>query len=262
MDALKFSIILLAIIAVNVPTILAEIAFVRPNSSSECPGEPCLTLDEYARNATDYFNPGTEFIFLAGEHFLTVDLYLGNTHNISLTGDKEVEILIEYGDIRLISSTDILFNFLLIQYMTSALTIDFSHSIAITNVTFMGQSNWDYMRAISSRGSSVRITDCSFSGGKTRAIEDIRGLIKIADTSNFTFSGNNLFTNITVGDFAAVVNVDDSVAAFNGVNTFYQNKGLISPPGSSLASSSSLVLASRYALVEFCGVNYFRENSK
>lgn len=140
MDTLKFSIVLLALILVNVPTFSAEKAYVHPSNSSDCPGEPCLTLDEYAENVTEYSIPGTEFIFLSGEHFLNIPLTLTSITNINLTGDSDNEAkiislsaLVRIGPL----SSDISLNFLQIQSDYYSLIVGNSDSIKITNVTFL-----------------------------------------------------------------------------------------------------------------------------
>ena len=50
-------------------------------------GEPCLTIDEYAESASEYFTDGSAFMFLAGNHSLKTMLDLTGTRDVTFTGE-------------------------------------------------------------------------------------------------------------------------------------------------------------------------------
>ena len=57
----------------------------RTNSSSrDCPGEPCLDLHQYIKQAEKYFTDGSTFIFLPGNHTLQTVASLSNFSNVTL----------------------------------------------------------------------------------------------------------------------------------------------------------------------------------
>ena len=42
--------------------------YVKPYKHTTCPGDPCLTLEEYRNAADDYFLSDSEFIFIPGDY--------------------------------------------------------------------------------------------------------------------------------------------------------------------------------------------------
>lgn len=69
-------------------TVSAHVRFVKPdNYTLSCPGQPCLTLDNYAQKESEYFTSGATFVFLAGTHILQTRIILTNTANITLSGE-------------------------------------------------------------------------------------------------------------------------------------------------------------------------------
>lgn len=63
--------------------------FVVPDNSSDCPGEQCLSLDEYALQSVIYFRSGATFVFLPGNHSMRNTVELENAFNITLRGAVE-----------------------------------------------------------------------------------------------------------------------------------------------------------------------------
>ena len=62
--------------------------YVRPTepANATCPGQPCLTLDEYAENETEYFVSDIRMVFLPGEHKLSRVIDVTNATNVTLAG--------------------------------------------------------------------------------------------------------------------------------------------------------------------------------
>ena len=64
--------------------------FVKPNNvSTSCQSHmsPCLTLDEYAANQSEFFTSNSTFLFLPGNHTTTTVVLLVNVSNIVLRGN-------------------------------------------------------------------------------------------------------------------------------------------------------------------------------
>ena len=62
--------------------------YVKPTepTNATCPGQPCLTLDEYAENETEYFVSNIRMEFLPGEHKLSRVIDVANATNVTLVG--------------------------------------------------------------------------------------------------------------------------------------------------------------------------------
>ena len=64
--------------------------YVRPTepTNTSCPGQPCLTLNQYTNDFSHYFASDTVFKFLPGTHLMNRALEIRDIHNISLTGSN------------------------------------------------------------------------------------------------------------------------------------------------------------------------------
>ena len=72
---------------------VAKEVFVRPSENVTCSSQsPCLTLNEYAREADKYFRDNTTFIFLPGVHHLDLQLNLESLSNLTFLGSYEEEV--------------------------------------------------------------------------------------------------------------------------------------------------------------------------
>lgn len=67
----------------------ARLRYVLPNESSppSCPGQPCLTMEQYAELAGTYIISGSIFTFLHGSHGLESDIRLTNISDLTLRGE-------------------------------------------------------------------------------------------------------------------------------------------------------------------------------
>ena len=219
--------------------------YIHSNESSPCPGQPCFLLDEYARNVSSYSTrgTGTEVIFLSGEHTLTVSLNLNSVTNITFTGNDEVTIM--FAQTATFSGSDIMLNLLKIKYKGPfhALTIFHSHAV-LKDVDFVGiDQAYSMSEAVHCINSTMRIANCSFSGGLGKVVD-------IRDRSHVNFSGKNTFyENIyknVAGSSGGLIHVESSEAIFTDINTFYHNLG----PQVTTKSSK----------IEFHGLITFKEN--
>ena len=61
----------------------AVAVFVRPSENVTCPSQPCLTLNDYAREPGQYFLDNSTFLFLPGIHHLDYQLRVENVSNVN-----------------------------------------------------------------------------------------------------------------------------------------------------------------------------------
>ena len=69
------------------PTIL----YVKPTEDTQCPGEPCHTLEWYARNET---HSNTIMSFLPGTHNLTTDYNASHISNLTLMATQTDDVIV------------------------------------------------------------------------------------------------------------------------------------------------------------------------
>lgn len=254
-------VVLLALVSLLLPVFAAEY-FVKPNpSSTTCPTQSCLILNEYATNATRYFTSGSRFTLLEGEHYLDVTLNLTGVTGVTLSGgDKRTKIAVsEEGGITWTSSREITISLLDITYegdrmslSHSALRFENSHSIEIVNVRFTG-SQETYSQAIRLFNSTANFANCSFMNGHGE-----NGGAMYLETSMVTFSGTNLFSNNVAELSGGALYATHSTLGFSGTNTFLQNKAHSIFVGISYTGGAAVFTLLSHAL--FTGYSIFREN--
>ena len=165
---LLLSLWLLSAIILHCSTSLtvAKEVFVTPSDNVNCSFKsPCLTLNEYAREADKYFVNNTKFIFLPGVHYLDVQVSLENLSNVTFLGSYEVEV------------TQILFN----------------HRSKITRTNCMNVRVSDFVININGLAESEKHITAGLEFHKTRSI-----------LSNVTVFGNTTFRAIFVNDWSEV----------------------------------------------------------
>ena len=65
-----------------------SVYYVKPTPDTECPGNPCFTLSEYAQNASQYFTSSGTFHFLPGNHTFDRDIPVYNISSMSFLGEQ------------------------------------------------------------------------------------------------------------------------------------------------------------------------------
>ena len=174
------SITFILLILLIVPNVLTQrLYYVKPNNSSSgsCPHQPCLTLDQYVKQAATYFTTRSTFIFLAGNHSLQTTVRLKKISGITLKGadnDSNIIIICKNGVTISLSSVRSLnidrLTFVLhsskTEQASSALSMLNSREIHISNSTFQGSAdlNQNLARAIYCNNSDITITSCRFEG--------------------------------------------------------------------------------------------------
>ena len=65
-----------------------NIYYVKSSTMTQCPGEPCRTLAEYAQQQEQYFTDNTTMVFLQGDHALQADISIMNVTNFMFLGNS------------------------------------------------------------------------------------------------------------------------------------------------------------------------------
>ena len=72
------------------PVTTLQTLYVKPTSNTTCSGDPCLTLNEYADDADQYFNDSTSMIFLAGDHYMNKSIQILSIKELRLVSNSNV----------------------------------------------------------------------------------------------------------------------------------------------------------------------------
>ena len=216
----------------SISVTVAKEVFVTPSENVTCSSQsPCLTLNEYAREASEYFVDNTTFIFSPGIHHLDLQLILENISNVTFLGTYEVKEV-----------TKILFNHRSKITWTNCMNIEVSHLVIIingvaeseepfpaaltfhktrsilSNVTVYGNNTF---RAIFvNDGSEVSVNNLHISGASSD-----EGSALFAEDSIVNFYGSNSFTNNTASDEGGAIALYSCTTNFNGNISFINNTG-------------------------------------
>ena len=120
----------------------ADFHYVKPNNytSQTCPGQPCLTLDQYTQQAAKYFTTGSTFLFLPGNHTLWTTVNLTNVSYVEFRG-MGTDVTIIHGNNFIISCwkvNNLTIDELTLQTQTTIIRVFRSKNILIENSTFLG----------------------------------------------------------------------------------------------------------------------------
>lgn len=155
-------------------TTSAHVHYVKPyNDFLDCPGQPCLTLDQYTSQSSTYFTPGATFILLAGNHSLQTTIYMINMSHITLKAQDSrsdaVITLLNGSAIQCESVTNLTIEgltFLLYEVSEEfSAVVHISHSKAVwfLNLKFLGNNRDKTLaRALYSVASTFTFVSCLF----------------------------------------------------------------------------------------------------
>ncbi len=185
-----------------------DVYYVKPNDSVACPDQPCSTLDGYAyvHRVTPYFASESRFIFLAGDHSMSIKVHLSNASNVTLRGSPDAYIIHKDGatfqceNVTNLTIERLVFvlNGVEEEDGSSAFRILNSDGIRIVDSIFQGGRNKNrsaFMRALYLIDSAVAIERCLFEGNTATfggAISAIKGFKKL-------HIFRSVFINNTVG---------------------------------------------------------------
>ena len=209
---------------------VAKEVYVTPSDNVTCSSKsPCLTLNEYARDADQYFVDDTIFIFLPGVHHLDLQLNLGSLFDVKFLGSYEEEV------------TKILFNNGSKMSWTNCMNVEVSHFVIVlnglaeskqfsamefhrtksilSNVTIFGNNLICAILVYDS--SEVSFNNVHFSGGSCK----VDSALIAKEKSTVKFYGNNSFINNTSLYRGGAITMDSCTTKFVGNILFINNSG-------------------------------------
>lgn len=179
-----------------------KVRYVLPNASSaqDCPTQPCCSLDQYIKEYIRCFTSDSTFIFLPGNHTLSIPLNITAITNMTFRGAKKDV----YSNIKCANTLTLnnITNFHIEGLMfvlnltqqegklsSSALVFIYNDEVVITNIIFYTFSN---RKAIVSVNSNITITNCLFDGFDT-GING--GALFVTQKTVLILTGNNFTSN-------------------------------------------------------------------
>ena len=180
-----------------------NVHYVKSDDSSplSCPGQPCLTLDQYNQQTETYFTTGSTFVFLAGNHTINTTFNLTSISEIILRGERnsqvnilcssKVVILCENVSISSIEGLVFLSGNTAIG--TVALKITDSNRVKINNVGFKGSYfiSKPFTGLHITSSDTITVTSCSFEGNTAYN----GGAIYVTAESNLTLNASTFIGN-------------------------------------------------------------------
>ena len=246
--------------------------YVKPDNSSflSCPGQLCLTLDQYTQQAATYFTTGSTFLFLPGNHTLQTTINLTDICDLKFKINAEQDSTIhgKGGKILCMGVINLTIDGLTLK--TIYLEVFKSQGIVISNSTFLGNGTLSKYHAsgVKCSNSSITIMNCHFKGN----IGYVGGAISIyvtnMDLINSTFirnmahyGGGAIYaesSNLTVrgtfmnyfNDSGTAVNIFSCNSAFYG-GAIYLNQTTTVFGGAPLLFQESSVNVGRKSALTF-----------
>ena len=210
--------------------------FVRPSNfeNKTCQFNPCLPLNDYAREADHYFVDNTIFAFLSGTHELDIILDLRSLSNITLIayyGGKNVSLVfnplvnmtwtncinIQISDLNIVISGREIFPD---TYIFA--TLVFNSTIgSLSRLIFCGNKSMS-STAVLMNESSIKITSLSVIGARS-----LQGAALHANSSTMDISGENVFiNNHATNKGGAIALHDNSTCNMTGSISFINNTAM------------------------------------
>ena len=203
--------------------------FVTPSDNVICGSQsPCLTLNEYAREADQYFVDNTTFIFLPGVHHLDLQLNLESLSNVSFLGsyeEKVTQIVFNHGSkitwtkCMNVSVNDFIININGLaesdEDISAGLEFDRTRSI-LSNVTVFGNNT--FCATFVNDWSEVNVNNLHILGASS-----VIGSALFAIDSKVNFYGNNSFINNTAMYHGGAIALYNCTSNFSGYISFVNN---------------------------------------
>ena len=172
------------------------------SSPLSCPGQPCLTLDQYNQQTETYsITTGSTFVFLAGNHTINTTVNLTSISDITLRGDRNSQVNIlclnTFGfliqNVSHLNIEELVFLSANTTIVTVALKIIDSNGVWIHNVGFQG--NYSFSKRFTglyiTSSNIITVTSCSFEGNTA----DNGGAIYVTAESNLTLNASTFIGN-------------------------------------------------------------------
>ena len=184
--------------------------FVKPSSLISCPGQPCLTLNQYNQQTETYFTTGSTFVFLAGNHTINTTVNLTRISEITFRGERNSQVNIlcwnRFGfliqNVSHLSIEGLVFLSGNTTIGTLALKITESNGVWIQNVGFLGSYSFSkiFTGLHITSSDTITVTSCSFEGNTA----DNGGAIYVTAESNLTLNACTFIGNNATRDGGAI----------------------------------------------------------
>ena len=171
------------------------------SSPLSCPGQPCLTLDQYNQQTETYFTTGSAFVFLAGNHTINTTVNLTSISEITLRGERNSQVNIlclnTFGfliqNVSHLSIEELVFLSANTTIRTVALKIIASNGVLIHNVGFQGSYSISkpFTGLHITSSDTITVTSCSFEGNTA----DDGGALYVTAESNLTLNASRFIGN-------------------------------------------------------------------
>ena len=185
--------------------------YVKNSSLISCPGQPCLTLDQYNQQTETYFTTGSTFVFLAGNHTINTTVNLTSISEITLRGERNSQVNIlclnTFGfliqNVSHLNIEGLVFLSGKTPIGTVALKIIDSNGVWIHNVGFH-QGSYSIIKPFTglhiTYSDTVTVTSCSFEGNTA----DNGGAIYVTAESHLTLNASTFIGNNATRDGGAI----------------------------------------------------------
>ena len=252
--------ILIVLLALKVHHSLAQQSnYVKPQGNTTCPGDPCLTLQEYAEAARLYFVSNIDFVFIPGTHYLDFSLRLTNLSYVHLQGgskDNTTHVFfMPLAKITFTSCYNITLSHLSFNLTGSRIgfsmmgfsTVEFQNSsVILAQLIFHGTRIRLYSRALFFNFSTIQANNIRVE----KAVSILYGAVILVRMSTLHISGNNYFNHNIVKLFGGALFSLKGNITFSGSNLFEDN-----------TASYGGALYSRNSNITFTGSNVFEDNT-
>ena len=172
--------------------------YVKPDNPSSliCPGQPCLTLDQFASNTT-YFTAGSTFLFLSGNHTLQTTINLTDIYDLKFKRNAEQDSTIHGNGGKILCMGVINLTIDGLTLKTAYLEVLESNDIVISNSRFLGNGTQTEHNAstLSCSNSSITVINCYFEGNTG----DYGGAISVEIGSHLDLINSTFIRNIANG---------------------------------------------------------------
>ena len=220
-----FALKLLTFLTLLLNASLEDIYYVKPdNLSASCNSLPCLTLNKYAAEQSQYFITGSTFLFLDGVHSTCTTILLRNVSSIILKGRSADSALCKINvAIHCENVTDLTFQGMTLAFTcgqkdSSALNVTNGSKVLFFDVNFQNDKDQEcLMRAVYLNHSNATIENCNFTGNTAYD----GGAMFITDDSYITLNGNLFIGNSAEHIGGAIFAYQSKL--FNKNNTFSNN---------------------------------------
>ena len=189
-----------------------NVHYVKSDDSSplSCPGQPCLTLDQYNQQTETYFTTGSTFVFLAGNHTVNTTVNLTSISEIILRGEKNTQVKIIclnefsilFQNVSILCIEGLVFLSGNTTIGTVALKIIDSNGVWMHNVGFQG--NYSFINTFTglhiTSSDTITVTSCYFEGNTA----DNGGAIYVTAETHLTVNASTFIGNNATRDGGAI----------------------------------------------------------